>query len=297
MTMLAWNFSELSTDQFETSHHEVKEDFRSISIVTDTADMVLIASEDSKCEVVCHEQKNGKHSVSVRDGVLIIEVKDTRKWYEYVGIQFGTPKITVYIPAGEYGMLSVKSDTGDMEIPEDFIFKSIDIAEHTGDVTCYASALEGIKIKTSTGKIYLENVSADSLELSASTGNVSASNVICAGDVSVSVSTGKTVLTNITCKNVISNGSTGNISLNNVIAAEGFSIERSTGDVKLDCSDAMTIDIETDTGDVEGSVLTDKIFITKTDTGNVRVPSSRGGGRCEITTDTGDIKIDIAVRS
>jgi DUF4097 and DUF4098 domain-containing protein YvlB len=95
---------------------------------------------------------------------------------------------------------------------------------------------------------------------------------------------------------VISNGSTGNISLSNVIAAEGFSIERSTGDVKLDCSDAMTIDIETDTGDVEGSVLTDKIFITRTDTGRVRVPDSASGGRCELTTDTGDIRISIVTK-
>jgi len=81
--------------------------------------------------------------------------------------------------------------------------------------------------------------------------------------------------------------------LNNVIAAEKFSVERSTGDVKFDGSDAAEIFVRTDTGDVTGSLLTHKVFITKTDTGKVDVPKTVDGGRCEIITDTGDIALDI----
>jgi len=40
-------------------------------------------------------------------------------------------------------------------------------------------------------------------------------------------------------------------------------------------------------------LLTDKVFITKTDTGSINVPDSITGGRCEIKTDTGDIKITV----
>ena len=87
--------------------------------------------------------------------------------------------------------------------------------------------------------------------------------------------------------------STGDITLKNVIATEKFSIETDTGDVRFESSDAAEIFIETDTGDIIGSLLTDKIFITHTDTGRVDVPKTVTGGRCEIITDTGDIVLKI----
>jgi len=69
--------------------------------------------------------------------------------------------------------------------------------------------------------------------------------------------------------------------------------ESDTGDVKFDGCDAAEIFVETDTGDVKGSLLTDKIFIVQTDTGSVDVPKTATGGKCEITTSTGDINISI----
>ena len=52
-------------------------------------------------------------------------------------------------------------------------------------------------------------------------------------------------------------------------------------------------DITTDTGNVKGSLLSEKVFIVSTDTGKKQVPNTITGGRCEITTDTGDIIISI----
>jgi len=57
--------------------------------------------------------------------------------------------------------------------------------------------------------------------------------------------------------------------------------------------DAGEIYVDTDTGDVSGTLLSDKVFIVKTDTGKIDVPNSISGGRCEIETDTGDVKISI----
>ncbi len=291
MTMLKWNFTWFSTNQYETNNYEITEPYKSIAFVTDTADLVFVSSETSNSSVECFEQKNVKHSVTVRDDTLVIEVTDTRKWYEHIGFNFKTPKITVSIPKGEYGTLSIRSSTGDVQIPKDFQFTSIDISESTGNVTNYASASEAVKITTSTGDIFVENISSGSLDLSVSTGKVTASGVTCREDVRVGVSTGKANLSDIACKNVISNGDTGDLSMKNVIATERFSIERSTGDVTLERCDAAEIFIKTDTGDVEGSLLTDKVFIIQTDTGRVNVPNSITGGRCEITTDTGDITV------
>lgn len=293
MAMLKWDFTKLSTGKYETNDYEIAENFNNISIVTDTADILFVPSENSKTSALCHELKNAKHSVTVQNGRLVIEIVDTRKWYEHIGINFGTPKITVSIPQGEYGALFVKSDTGNVEIPKEFKFESIDISESTGNVTNYASASENIIIKTSTGNIRVENVSANTLDLSVSTGGITVSDVTCEGDVTVGVSTGKTKLTNIVCKSVISNGSTGDITLDNVIAEEKLSIKRSTGDVKFDGTDAAEIFVKTDTGDVTGTLLSDKVFIAQTDTGSVDVPETTTGGKCKITSSTGDINISI----
>lgn len=293
MTINGWDFIKLGTGKYETNTYELNEEFSNISIKSDTADIVFVSSDDEKCKVVCYEEENAKHSVSVADGVLTVNVVDARKWYEHIGINFETPKITIYLPEAEYSSLIVDESTGDIEISNDFKFESIDVSVSTGDVKCYASAATVIKIAATTGDISVAEISVGLLELSVSTGNVTVSSVTCEGDVKVGVSTGKTYLTDIVCQSVLSSGSTGDIFLKNVIAAEKFSIKRSTGDVKFDGSDATEIFVETDTGDVKGSLLTDKVFITKTDTGNINVPSSITGGKCEITTDTGDIKITI----
>lgn len=293
MVMLKWDFAELSTSKYETNGYEINENYQGISIVTDTADITFVPSEDSKCYVECREQKNLKHSVTVKDGTLVIKLVDTRKWYEYVGINFGESKITVSVPQGEYGTLSIKSSTGDVDIPKDFKFESIDVAASTGDVRNAASASDEIRIKTTTGRISVENVSAGSMDLSVSTGNVTVGGVTCEGEVKVGVSTGKASLTDLSCQKLTSEGNTGDLSLKNVIVSEKLSVERSTGDVRLDACDAAEIFVKTDTGDVTGTLLSDKVFITKTDTGDVNVPNAITGGRCEIITDTGDIRISI----
>ena len=291
MTAYGWNFSKLCTTKYETNTHEVKESFSKISINTDTADIFFIRSENGQSKVVCNEPENLKHSVFVQDGTLSITEVDDREWHEYIGISTGTPKITIFLPESAYDTLSITESTGDIHVPKDFKFSGIDISTSTGDVKNAASSSGLMKIKASTGDINIDGISAGSIDLAVSTGKVTVSDVTCDGDLKIRVSSGKTNLTDVTCKNVITSGSTGDISLNNVIATEKFFIERSTGDVTFDACAAAEIFTQTDTGDVTGSLLYDKVFIIQTDTGSVDVPHSMSGGKCEIITNTGDIKI------
>lgn len=293
MAVLKWDFAKLSTNEYETNSYEINEKFLSVSVDTDTANIRFAPSEDTKCKVVCYEQKKLRHSVSINDGELSIKVEDTRKWYEHIGITFGTPTITVYLPETEYSSLAIEGSTGNVEIPKDFRFDTIDISVTTGDVTNHASAVEGIKIETSTGSILVESISAGRLALSVSTGRVTVSDVTVTNDITVNVSTGKTALTNITCDDLFSYGNTGDVNMIDLVANGKLSVERSTGYVRFDGCDAAEICVETDTGDVVGSLLSDKVFVTKSDTGDIDVPNSISGGRCEITTDTGDIKITV----
>lgn len=293
MSMNDWDFNKLSTVNYETSEYEITEDFSNISIISNTADVELIPTADEKTTVSCYEEENLRHSVSVKDGTLTVEVVNTKKWYQNIGITYTSPKIKIYLPKSEYKELYIKLSTGAAQIPEAFTFESIGITVTTGAVTCKASATGDIKIKASTGAIHLEGLDASSLDLKTTTGSITISDVIADGDIKTEVTTGRCTLTDVTCKNLTSDGDAGDLRMANVICKEKFTVERDTGDVKLDSCDANEIEIETDTGDVVGSLLSEKIFFAESDTGSVSVPKTTSGGVCEITTDTGKIKIEI----
>lgn len=288
-----FDFDKLGTGNYITNTYEISEDFNCLSLGADTASIVFALSEDGKCKVECYEEEKAKHTVFVEGDTLVIQLIDQRKWYDHIGIYFEFPRIMVYLPKAEYSALSISGNTGTIQIPGKLTFENVEIATDTGDINCFASVSGLLKIKTSTGKICVENLSVVALDLSVSTGLITVSQVNCQGDIHVQVSTGRANLTDTVCKNLTSNGDTGDIVLNRVIAAEKISVHRNTGDVWFDGSDAAEIFVETDTGDVIGSLLTAKVFVASSDTGRVNVPESAVGGRCEIHTDTGNIKITI----
>lgn len=292
MTVLNWDFSRLSTDRFESNYYQITDPFTDIRIVTDTAHVAVMPSQDRMTEVDCYEMTKVKHAVSVKDGTLTIEVQDTRKWYQRLGIHFKSPTVNLYLPSGVYSNLIIWGNTGNVEIDADFRFTNMDIQVSTGNVNNHASVVGDMNIRTSTGDIGVKNLFAGSLNLAVTTGKVSVSAVTCTGDVAVGVSTGKTELTSVACQNLTSTGSTGSLFLKDVVAAEALSAERSTGNVSLDGCDAAAITIKTDTGNVSGRLLSEKVFITHTATGRIKVPASTTGGKCEITTGTGNITIE-----
>lgn len=291
MTVAGWDFASLSTVYYVKSEYQITEAYKNISINTNIADVKLVPSDKNAVE--CYEQNNIKYSVKVVEDTLAIQVIDTRRWYEYLDFGIDSSKITVFIPAGEYGKLWVKNDTGDVTVPSEFSFENIEISGNTGDVECYASASGDVKIRLDTGDIKVKNITAHSLVANVTTGEVKA--------------------TDVTCKSFKSKGETGEIKLENVKADEVLEIERDTGDVVLNGCESARISIETDTGDVglngcdgdeiyietdtgvvNGTLRSDKIFNVSTDTGNKNVPDSvDGGGKCVIKTDTGDITIRI----
>lgn len=291
LAQYGWDFSQLSTKKFQTNTYTITEDFTGISMHTDTADILFATAPDGVCQVMCYEQADMPHKVEVENGALTIDIADNRAWYEYIGIQFDTPKITVYLPETSYASLSIDEDTGDIAIGKDFAFESVDISLSTGDVAFSASVSKLLKIQTSTGHIRVEDTQAGAMDLAASTGGITVAHVQCEGNIQSRVSTGKTVFLDVTCKQLTSTGDTGDLSLKTVNVAEKLTANRSTGDVKFDNTDAAEVCIVTDTGDVTGRFLTDKVFIVQTDTGDIDVPKTGTGGKCEITTDTGDIRI------
>lgn len=284
----------LNTTKYLTDTHTVSEAFENVFIAVDTARVELVRSTDDTCRVVCYENEKVRHAVSVEDATLTVKAVDGRRWYDYIGISFDTPTVTVYLPQDAYGNLTVQAGTGDVILPAELTFDTADVRVSTGGVKAESCVNGTAKLHASTGSVTAQRISVGALDLKTSTGKVQVSDVVCAGDLSLQVDTGKATLTDVTCQALTTSGSTGDITCSDTVVRAALTVSRSTGDVQLERCDAAELFITTDTGAVRGSLLTEKVFITQTDTGRVNVPKTVTGGRCEITTDTGNIEITIA---
>ena len=289
---VGFDFKKLDGKKYVTNTYEINEDFNSINVNLDTTDITFAFAEDGLCRVVCYEEQNLPHSVTVQNGALNI-IPAERRWYDDI-FNFRSASMTVYLPKSEYASLIVDISTGDVQIYENFTFESVDVSGSTGDVKCYASVLETLRVHVSTANVFIERASVGSADIAVSTGDIVLSGVSTAGDIKLSYSTGDVYMTDVFCKNLTSDGSTGSMTMKNVVASENFSITASTGDVKFDRCDAAEIFVNVSTGDVKGSLLSEKIFIVKVNTGDVDVPETTSGGRCKIKTTTGDVEIVIA---
>ena len=151
----------------------------------------------------------------------------------------------------------------------------------------------GISLKEPKMTVYLPQKSYDSLLINTNTGDINIDR-LAAEEIGLITNTGDINVNYVTTKgNMDIKTDTGNISLQDVIASDSFTINTDTGDVRFENSDAAEIHVKTSTGDVTGTLLSEKVFITKTSTGNIRVPETITGGKCEIITSTGDIEIDL----
>lgn len=248
------DFFKFSTVTYTTNTYEVEGAFDNISVNVDTTRIELVPTNEESCRIVCTESEKVKHTAVVQNDTLAIETIDTRSWYDHIGIFMKSPQMTVYLPQSEYASLSVETHTGDITIPKDFSFETVKIDGDTSDVKCFASVSDVLEINVSTGDVYIADVTAGRLELSTDTGDIRLNGITVEGD---------------------------------------MEIETDTGDVSFEKSDAARIVVETDTGDVVGTLRSEKVFIAETATGKISVPDTAFGGRCEIKTATGDIKIEI----
>ena len=292
---MGFDVKRFGTEESETKTTELLGDFRNIRIQGDTAHIAIyhprFPTVDNSAKLESRESEHRRTVVSVEDDTLTIRLVDERRWYDRIGISLKTPTLTLYLPEKEYGELIIENSTGSISIPGTYQFDSIRIDCSTGDVRCQASA-ETVSVTTTTGDITLSGLTAEQITANVSTGRVQVSDVRC-GSLETSGSTGNLFLINVAAESGISVlRGTGDMRLEHG-DAQVIRIQTSTGDVKLAEADAGELHIRTDTGDVTGTLRTKKVFITETDTGKVEVPKSITGGECEITTDTGDIKIEI----
>lgn len=303
MMALDWDFSELTTSEYVTNEYVIDECFTHVNISTDIADVKIMPALDGITRVICYEQENQTHTVKEHLGDLYIQLDDDRAWHEHIAINFKKPKIELYIPEGEYGLLKIRSDTGDIKIYDVSTFERISIEAMTGDIDLGVHAKDNITATVRTGDIQLREVSANTLYASTGTGDLVISKAYYGATIQAYCSTGRVKLQDITGGDnpvMIENqeysfiqvaGRTGYIELENVVAQGEIRINAVTGSVTFKNCDAAAINVEASTGHIKGNFLTPKVISASTNTGKVDVPESTEGGPCDIKTTTGSIKI------
>lgn len=270
---------------------EINGDIADVTIITDTADVSVLASS-GEFYVECTRDKKLELSVRVADGKAIIELIDDRPWPAN-WFTADNQKVTVYLPFGDYGTLEIETHTGDVELNSlnlvslmvtshtgDIEASSINvsttamIATDTGDTELYDSTLTHLNAKATTGDISVSRVEADSVQIEVTTGDIEVEDLNCQTDVQIKATTG-------------------DVDMHSVFTANNLRINTTTGNVNFRSIDGAEVYINATTGDVRGSFASDKIIFAETTTGKVNVPKLTTGGRCEITTTTGDINVTI----
>ncbi|MBR0157479.1 MAG: DUF4097 family beta strand repeat protein [Clostridia bacterium] len=268
-----FDYSKLGGTKHVTNTYALEGAFDNIDISVDEADVIFKPVDEGGARAVCVEREKVRHTVEVENGTLRIRAVDRRNPFDHLSFFSKSLSITVYLPRNDF---------------------------------------DNISIRTATGDVRFDSLTANEIKLKTSTGDIRVSSVDCAGSISATVSTGDIRFTGLNCKKLTTEGSTGDITLKQVTAEEDFNIRRDTGDIMLDdCiaaeiavktstgdvrfedSDAEKLTVRTSTGDVTGLLRTPKVFTVNTSTGDVSVPHSSEGGSCEIKTSTGDVRIKI----
>lgn len=280
------------TSKLVTTQETITGEFTDIHIDISCVDLELLPSPDGTCYYKAATYDNMFCSYRVENGTLKIRQDDNRQWHQNIGIYWEKTSLQVYLPEDTYGQLTIQSDTSDVTIPADFTFENVTITTDTGDLTVACQVTQQLSMTSTTGDMTARGIAPLSITAAATTGDVYMQDITC-NDLSVSTTTGDKYLADVQCGTLKLEATTGDGELRNVVVTGDARLESNTGDWELEGFDAANISIETSTGDVEGTLLSDKIFFVDTDTGDVEVPRTTSGGKCEITTDTGDIDIEI----
>lgn len=256
-----------STEEVKT--YVIEESFNNINIDVTTDDINIYLSDENK--IVCVENKKVSLESKVVSDTLFINRMDNRKFYD-LSFNFNSFKIDLYLSYETIQSLNIECSTGNINIQNGFTFTNVDISSSTGSININSNV---------TNNLFLDN----------DTGNIKISNCDKMGNIDIDTDTGNISLSNVNANKLEIETDTGDIRLTNTILKEDLNIEGSTGSVYFDGFDAANIYIELSTGDVKGTILSNKFFVAKSNTGKVIVPQTRDGGECIIIVDTGDINI------
>ncbi len=228
---------------------------RSVSLTFDVDSIAVAPSEDGNVHLSWYSRDPQKDELSVADGVL--SLKTARK---------------------SFISLNVRNYDAVLSLPADF----------DGE----------LRVSTSTGSISVSDLKPNLLTLESTTGSIRLSNLNVAGAISAETSTGSVYMTNVSAAEISRRGSTGSTNLTDV-SASALNARVTTGSIILDTVDAQSLTLRATTGSISGPLagrMVDYTIRSSVSTGSNSLPEKLDGGARTLNADTttGSIRLSFA---
>lgn len=235
--------------------------------IADAFDKIEIAGAGSMDIEIC-KSKTGKNYV---------EYYDTDDWTSHVDVKDHVLKFITDDKGKHKAVVSLGfgKDTAARLYLADAEYKEISVTTLSGYVTIQDVNAETVNVSASSGDLYMKNIKApDSIMATSSSGDID--------------------LVNVTAKQIELGANSGDIEMQD-ITAESLRMSTSSGDIDLESCDAEKFDITTSSGDVDMEIAAGRTyrFETKTNSGAVDVPDgdADSGYLCKIVTSSGDVDV------
>lgn len=311
--------------------YETAEPFTGLKVSAGPCDVRLFSAKDGKVRIVHRQdQEEARCRVAVEKGILCIERQSPVKRPAVVR---HTPALEMYLPQTRYDSLEVYTASGDVDLPSDFAFGTLNVTTVSGDVHIFSGIEGDAALKTVSGDMEARNLQVQgTFRLKTASGDIEAKNLqvqgafrleTASGDIrfeTVDVgetlfcksSSGDVTLLKLRTMDLTASVSSGDVHLDTVSVkgklalsnasgnmdleaclAGSMKLHTASGDVELEDCDAGSLHLDTVSGDIEGRLRTGKDFSAASASGSIRIPPSTGGGKCILNTLSGDIRMTV----
>ena len=262
-TIKMWN-------SMETKTVLIDGEYENISIDVTSYDVNIYMSSTDEDKIVYSANDRMYINTYVSNNTLIIQDNNDIKFYEMmVGFDYN---IDLFLTKSSFDKLNVDATSGDVDISNGFTFNDLNIELTTGDIDFMGNVNNDINFVVTSGDVTLNKSNVN-------------------GNLYIKTTSGEIIIDNVKANKLEMKNTTGDVKLSNTIITTDFIFNGTTADVIFDGFDAKSIYVKVNTGSIKGTLLSEKMFFTKTTSGNVVVPESTSGGSCKLITTSGNINI------
>ena len=273
-TGLAASAAWRSSTPLVTKNYSVSGSFSNISITEYYADVELRVSRDGSVSVTTRDTQDVTHTVQVANGTLSISRPEPSLGQRIFHDDDDDPTVIVYLPAGDYGALTVNTASGDVESSGQLNFASASLTTTSGDIEIAGSVTQSLVCNSTSGDVDISSPAAGAVQINTTSGDIE--------------------LTGASIQSLSALTVSGDTDLERTVASGAIEVSSTSGDIELERSDAASLTLTTTSGDVKGSLLTGKTFSASSTSGRVSVPASTpGAGACNVSTTSGSIRLTV----
>ena len=271
---------------YEKQEVVITDDVSAIKVGEVSQDVEIKPSEDGEIKVEYYDADNYIHKVDVKDDTLTVEVNalsDNMQWWELVTISqnwFNDSKayehpVVIYLPEDTYVSAEISSVSGDITLPEGYVFNDIKLDTASGEIVSLCGSTGEINVNTISGEVKIANCTPSNISVSTTSGYIFFDDMTVGGNTDLDTVSGEVTLTNLETKDI--------------------SVSTTSGDIILKNLTTGTADFDTTSGEVSGTVTGDHEYDADTVSGDIDIASNvKGEPGFSISTVSGDITIDAA---